>query len=67
MNTAPDQKKVATFLFTFNYMQGPWRLDEPTAPRRAGPAMAEPAKAAEPRELETVGQAVQRAVTSRAN
>lgn len=26
MNPALDQKKVSTFLFAFNYMQQPWRL-----------------------------------------
>lgn len=27
MNASPDRKKVKTFLFTFNYMHQPWRLD----------------------------------------
>lgn len=55
MNTAPDRKKVAAFLFKFNYMQGPWRLDEArggerlSSPQGSGAATTTVASMAGPR------------------
>lgn len=47
MNGSPDRKKVATFLFSYNYMQSPWRLDDAPAPRPSTPARREAPKPVE--------------------